>query len=316
MIGVLFQSIRRREASDYKGPIQISVIESGREQVISINCVGLSSELFNPVRAAAWTEAWPKRENWQFGSVAVASKDFSLESSHGRKTVSFRLVGGLNESRNVIKRRGAPFLCVAFRPDPRIFGKASHDELYKIAGIARDFSLLCPGLTTSFEASLVNATITYHYEQGLRSLLFEEDYARWPLHSGCLSFAAAHKKFSVEAHLRFLHAGPAHVWSYVNCHPSQGGAHLEGLGAALSELFRDAAGGCREIPFVTNPDSNATVTLPHALIGAIKIEMIDPRYAGPTKDILIGREIREFVHHTAKTQLRNQWDRFTKKRKR
>ena len=58
----------------------------------------------------------------------------------------------------------------------------------------------------------------------------------------------------------------------------------------------------------------AVALLAERLEDTIFIPLDDPAilYAGPTKDVLLGEEIREFVHHAATTQLPEQWEKFFK----
>jgi hypothetical protein len=99
--------------------------------------------------------------------------------------------------------------------------------------------MLNPGLQTRLRVERTGAEAAHLYDKGLRSLLFEEDYARYPQHAGCLHFRGAIKGMKVEGALRLLHAGTPCVRTWVNYRATQGGAHLEGLGAALKDLFPD-----------------------------------------------------------------------------
>ena len=116
-----------------------------------------------------------------------------------------------------------------------------------------------------------------------------------PQNEATLSFRRETKKMSVEGYLRIVHAGVPFAWNYVNFKPTQGGAHLEGFGAALRDVVPHSTHGCRELNFVTNPDTGAHIKVPHSFIGALHLRTSQPRFAGPTKDILMGDDVREFV---------------------
>ena len=85
-------------------------------------------------------------------------------------------------------------------------------------------------------------------------------------------------------------------------------AHLEGLGDALKRLFPDAKRGCREAPLITNPDTGAKVNVPHNFIGALHLRIANPKYRGPTKNVLIGEDVRKFVREAATKPLKRQWE--------
>ena len=188
------------------------------------------------------------------------------------------------------------FLRLALEPFKPACDGLQPAHLYTMAGMLKDMSLLRPGLATKLAGDLLPAQIRYFYQNGLRSFLFEQDHSRFSLGTGCVDFADERGGMKVEGCLRFLHAGTPNVWSYVNFSPTQGGAHVEGVGKALQEIFPDAGSGCRPLTFVTNSNTGARVHVPHSFIGALHLQMKDPRFDGPTKDILLDDDVREFVY--------------------
>ena len=104
--------------------------------------------------------------------------------------------------------------------------------------------------------------------------------------------------------MRFLHAGTPRIRSYVNFSPVQGGAHLEGVGKALRATFAHATRGCRPLMFITNSNTGARVRVPHSFIGVLHLQTEDARFEGPTKDILLGDDVREFTYSVVLPKLK------------
>ena len=303
----LIDAVLATAGKKYPGPIVVSITGKGRRQAIAVEFSAMVSQVFSPARLDGFLQSILKPSAWELGSVAAASKQFALESCDGQWRALLEIENGSQVTSEVTPSPLPPCLRIVFQPEPTLFDCLSHDGLYHLAGSLRDLSLLRPGLATQFTAESLAGELRYYHQHGLKSLLFEDEHARWPLHPGCLSFKATAKDMQVEGHLRFLHAGLPSVRSYVNGHPAQGGAHLEGLGAALLELFPDASQGCRRVRFVTNPDTGLKIDLPHPFLAAMQLQLAEPRYYGPTRDVLSGDEVREFVRGAASETLRRQW---------
>jgi len=294
------------------GPLTVSIAGDGK---ISIRLGGMPSSVFKPANVEHWIKELSNTRMWMIGSAAGYSEEFVLESSDGKRRARLRWSDKQGARMSASSVHDEPFLRISLSPIYTRPKGLTHDQLYNIAARIKELSFLKPGLITSVRADCLAGELRYFYPQGLRSFLFEEDYSRWSLHRGCLSFKGKAESMSVEGHLRFLHAGVPHMRSYVNFHPTHGGSHVEGLGYALSELFPDSSQGCREVAFITNPDTGAHVKLPHTFIGALRVRLDDPHYRGPTKDILDQDEVRDFVHAAARKQLKPQWEKLRKERR-
>jgi DNA gyrase/topoisomerase IV subunit B len=295
-------------SADYKGPVKIELRRTSAGQQITFFCAGLVNRELTGRNAVKWLLSLAEHRPWEFGWAAAASSTFGLTASDRRRTVRLRIVDGDRSSVSSRSAGTSPFLKISFQPHTKTFGHITQDEIFKIAGCIRDQAALHPGLFISLRDNASPGELGYYYPEGLRSLLFEADYQRHSFHLGTLSFRRRTKKMNVEGHLRLVHAGVPFVRSYVNFKPTQGGAHVEGLGDALRDLFPDSTRGCRELEFVTNPDTGARVKVPHSFIGALHLRSPKPQYGGPTRDILIGDDVREFVHKAASEALRRQWD--------
>jgi DNA gyrase/topoisomerase IV subunit B len=54
--------------------------------------------------------------------------------------------------------------------------------------------------------------------------------------------------------------------------------------------------------------------LPHAFVAALHVQVFNPRFAAPTRDILIADEVREFVREVVLATLPAQWAELRSKR--
>jgi len=194
------------------------------------------------------------------------------------------------------------------------FGEVGHADFYRLGGMLQDLSILRPGLATSLKMGKSTIQLAWRYPEGLKTYLAEMDHSRWSLHPDCLHFSGERADMKVEGCLRFVHAGVPEICSWVNYRPVHGGAHYEGFGDALKGLFPDAKRGCRRVTFVTNPDMKRRVLLPHPFVAAIHLQMADPKFYGPTRDILLNEEARVFVREVAGAVLSKQWEELRSRR--
>jgi DNA gyrase/topoisomerase IV subunit B len=293
----------------YAGPVTIILKSSGQ---ISIEFPNLALSAFDPETVEAWMGAFlsqatlPKAHLYNVAFLAAYSEEFAIESGNLKTQATWRFNdSGVKTKRS--RRRGFPHLRFTFRPI-NDYGRAlTDDHVYQLGAMLKDLSTLRPGLGTRLCPARWPHELRYFYAHGLRSLLFEEDFARHSLHPACIQFQGEKPGMRVEGCLRFVHAGTPSVRNWVNLHPTQGGAHLTGLGKALTQIFPDARKGCRTARFITNSNIGTMVEVPHSFIGALVLETDDPRYEGPTKDILLGDDIEEFVCEVALQQIPPQW---------
>jgi DNA gyrase/topoisomerase IV subunit B len=325
-------------SKSYQGPITVQV--GNRES--SINFEGLNNQFFGPAKFGRWINVdrlktglkpgvkwdWAdfstsqkrgflqRSQRSEFSFLAAAADYMEISEFDGKDRKKLRV--NPKAARKFLSDRldsGARYTRISFAPNRRAFGMPGHDELYLIAGGLRDLSVLRPGLATEIRSThkeLVN--LRYCFERGLESLLFEEEHTRWPIYAGVLRASAKQGLWKFECVIRFLHAGVPRVRSWVNYHPTQGGAHLEAIGQALSDLFSGPSAGCRTAELIVNPDTGAKVLLPRTFVGALHLQCDAPRFMGPTKDVLMGEEIREFIYRAAKSQFAAQWEKLKDQR--
>ncbi|MDB6033454.1 MAG: gyrB, partial [Verrucomicrobiales bacterium] len=281
----LIKGILSQAPEGYGGPVEVVVSDKGKGQEFRVSFQGL--QLLSVAISGLQDldgHLW-KLSQCELSCVPSASSSCVVETSDGEHKTTLRWKSGLPGKPKCVRFEGSSFVKLTLQPEQQIFQTLQHDQIYKMAGILRDYSLLRPQLATVLRSRMLGREIRYFYKEGIKSYLMESDYQRWPLHPGCLHFKRSEGGLSVEGCLRFLHAGSAYVQSYANYHPTQGGTHVEGLAAALKDLFGPEARGCRDVLFLTNPDTGQKVFLPACCIGVVHFQCPEPRYQGPTKDI-------------------------------
>ena len=222
--------------------------------------------------------------------AAAAANDFCLDSSTSKHRV--QVIGHLDQPVVVRRRKplAVPRVRMVFELDPA-FGTLSAESCNALAASLEDLTVLHAGTQIQLQSPFTGP-LSWCFPGGVRDWVLRQDHRRWQIHGGTLSFNAISPLGSVEGHLRFLHAGTTRLHSWVNGFPCFGGSHFEGLGEALQRLFPDPDSGCRPVPFCTNPDEGSQAILPHCFVGALRLELNEPRYCGPTKDILELPEVR------------------------
>jgi DNA gyrase/topoisomerase IV subunit B len=243
--------------------------------------------------------------HWEANAVTAACGKVAVEISTSK--ASYRAL--IQEGRRVrlskripTGRRGVRFVC----HPAEVFGNFTIEHFNTLSGFLRDQAALHQGMQAELECDGRNHG-AWWFPKGLVSFVTQDDYGRFSLHPTPIQASATEGSLRVDVALRFVHSGPSRFWTWVNCEPVQGGAHLEGMGDALREVFPDETAGCRTIPLSTNTDTSAVVNLPHSLIGAMHVQTPDPKWAGPTRDILMGDDIREFVHKALVQSIAQQW---------
>jgi DNA gyrase/topoisomerase IV subunit B len=293
VVQYIVQALCRIQAVPYRGPLTVSVNKGGTVIVESPNTSG---GIFHPAAVGQWIDAMLDQKWWMLAAACGFCERFEIHAADKQKIATLTFADNQGFITNISPQHGESFIRFVLEPSQPHFGGLNTAHLYAIAGMLKDVSLLHPGLATKLSGDWLQAELRYLYQEGFRSFLFEEDHSRFSISDDCVEFAHNRDEMKIAGCLRFVHAGNPHVRSYVNFLPTQGGAHLEGVGKALGEIFPDAKRGCRPLMFITNSNTGAHVHVPHSFIGVLHLQTDNPRFDGPTKDILLGDDVREFVY--------------------
>ena len=188
-----------------------------------------------------------------------------------------------------------------FWPDEKYFDSPKF-SVPRLRHLLRAKAVLCPGLTVTLHQEATGETDTWRYEGGLG------DYLKEAL-QGAVSIPA--EPFTGSVHGGTEAADWALAWlpeggepvteSYVNLIPTvQGGTHVNGLRAGLTEALREFCEFRNLLPRGVRlaPDD---VWAQVAYVLSVKLE--DPQFSGQTKERLSSRECAAFVSGTVKDAL-------------
>ena len=191
---------------------------------------------------------------------------------------------------------------INFLPDPSYFD-SSKFSVVRLKHLLRAKAVLCSGLTVVFEnetASNKNESkYDWYYEDGLKSYLSSELSDKELVLANPFCGSAEGEGEEAEWAVQWqTHNDEALSESYVNLIPtSQGGTHVNGLRTGLVEALREfcefrnlLARGIKIAPEDVWKNCNFVLS----------IKMIDPQFAGQTKERLNSRQAFAFVSGAVK----------------
>ena len=191
---------------------------------------------------------------------------------------------------------------INFLPDPSYFD-SSKFSVVRLKHLLRAKAVLCSGLTVVFEdetASNKNESkYDWHYEDGLKSYLSSELSDKELVLANPFYGSAEGEVEEAEWAVQWqTHNDEALSESYVNLIPtSQGGTHVNGLRTGLVDALREfcefrnlLARGIKIAPEDVWKNCNFVLS----------IKMIDPQFAGQTKERLNSRQAFAFVSGAVK----------------
>ena len=216
--------------------------------------------------------------------------EYFMRFAHGEKQHDLTI------TRDVPRKRTGTR--IQFWPDAHYFDSARF-SLSRLCHVLRAKAVLCPGLTVALTVEESSETQSWHYADGLRDYLLEAlDEV------GCLP------EQPFEGHFRGDHTGMewALLWlpeggesiaeSYVNLIPTlQGGTHVNGLRAGLTEAVREFCDFRNLLPRgvkITPEDTWEGISY------VLSLKMEDPQFSGQTKERLSSREAAAFVSGVVK----------------
>ena len=232
-------------------------------------------------------------------TVQIASGTILNEFSFGDERAPRSVTKSVDHAPDLVVR------CILYR---KHLGTLSPVDIYRLGSLLRDQAYLRPGLSIEVNSFRPHIRLAFCYPDGLIAALQEVDHSRWPLHQKELRVLAERPGMKLELCLRFVHAGVPGVKSWVNFDAVQSGSQVEGLGGALLKLFPDPDSGCRRVVFVTNSDTGAQILLPHPFVAVMHLHLDEVRYAGPTRDVVDGDDVREFVSSACEEVFPVQWE--------
>ena len=191
---------------------------------------------------------------------------------------------------------------INFLPDPSYFD-SSKFSVVRLKHLLRAKAVLCSGLTVVFEdetASNKNESkYDWHYEDGLKSYLSSELSDKELVLANPFYGSAEGEVEEAEWAVQWqTHNDEALSESYVNLIPtSQGGTHVNGLRTGLVDALREF---CEFRNLLARGIKIAPEDVWKHCNFVLSIKMIDPQFAGQTKERLNSRQAFAFVSGAVK----------------
>jgi len=228
-------------------------------------------------------EVWVRRDGKEY-NIAFADGELSSE---------------LEEVGTVGKRNTGTVL--RFWPDSQYFDTVKF-SLSRLKHVLRAKAVLCPGLNINFLDEASGEKVEWLYEDGLQDYLVEAigDAARLPSEPfiGAMSGETESADWAV---IWLPEGGEGVAESYVNLIPTtQGGTHVNGLRTGLTDAVREFCEFRNLLPrgLKITPDD-----VWDKLSFVLSIKLLDPQFAGQTKERLSSREAAAFVSGVVKDAL-------------
>jgi topoisomerase IV subunit B len=220
-------------------------------------------------------EVWIKRDG----------KEYNMSFAGGKRRGKLETVGKVGKANTGTTIR--------FWPDPKYFDSPRF-SLSRLKHLLRAKAVLCPGLKVELEVEKPKETESWHYEAGLEQYLIESlaDAERLPAEPLAGSFTGPRE--AIDWALVWQPDGTlTTAESYVNLIPTpQGGTHVNGLRAGLTEALREFAEFRGSLP---RGVKLAPEDVWEGVNFVLSVKMQEPQFAGQTKERLGSREVAGFV---------------------
>ena len=220
-------------------------------------------------------EVWIKRDG----------KEYNMSFAGGKRRGKLDTVGKVGKANTGTTIR--------FWPDPKYFDSAKF-SISRLKHLLRAKAVLSPGLKVELEIEKPKEKQSWCYEDGLEQYLLESlaDTERLPAEpfAGTLSGP----REAIDWALVWQPDGALTVAeSYVNLIPTvQGGTHVNGLRAGLTEALREFSDFRGKLP---RGIKLAPEDVWEGVNFVLSVKMQEPQFAGQTKERLGSREVAGFV---------------------
>lgn len=188
---------------------------------------------------------------------------------------------------------------IVFLPDAKYFD-SPRISVSKLKHVLRAKAVLCPGLKISLKNEATNEEWFWHYENGLKEYLLDSvgDAEFFPEQPFMGSSSTPHEAVEWGMVWTVENSSEVIAESYVNLVPTaQGGTHVNGLRAGLTEAIREFCDIRNLLPRGVKIAPEDVWENCHYVL-SVKLE--DPQFSGQTKERLSSRECVAFVSGVAK----------------
>ncbi|MDH3418965.1 MAG: DNA topoisomerase IV subunit B [Gammaproteobacteria bacterium] len=228
-------------------------------------------------------EVWIRRDG----------KEFNMSFVNGKRRGKLDVVGKVGKANTGTTLR--------FWPDSKYFDSPTF-SVSRLKHVLRAKAVLCPGLDVRLVVEKPAEKHAWQYSGGLEEYLIESlDKGSW-LPEQPFTGSLTGKRDAVDWALvwRTDEVAPL-AESYVNLVPtSQGGTHVNGLRAGLTEALREF---CEFRNLLPRGVKLAPEDVWDGVAFVLSVKMEDPQFSGQTKERLGSRECAGFVSGVAKDML-------------
>ncbi len=225
-------------------------------------------------------EVWVRRDG----------KEYNMSFANGEKASSLEEVGTVGK-----RNTGTT---IRFWPNKKYFDSTNY-SIPKLEHLLRAKAVLCPGLKIRFKNLAKKEEVEWCYEDGISDYLVQElsGMALIPTAPVCGNFAAENE--AAEWALMWVEEGSDWIAeSYVNLIPTvQGGTHVNGMRTGLTDAMREF---CDTRKLMPRGVKLAPDDVWQQLAYVLSVKMLDPQFAGQTKERLGSRECAAFVSGVVK----------------
>lgn len=191
---------------------------------------------------------------------------------------------------------------INFKPDPKYFDSPKF-SVSRLKHLLRAKAVLCPGLRVIFTdetaSKKTEGTFEWYFEDGVKDYLASalEGYEVLPAEPFIGAVAA--KEEAVDWAVQWLpEGGELLTESYVNLIPTaQGGTHVNGLRSGLLEALREF---CEFRNLIPRGIKITAEDLWDKCSYIVSAKMLDPQFAGQTKERLNSRQAATFISGVVK----------------
>ncbi len=225
--------------------------------------------------------------------VRRGGKEYNMSFTNGRKQTELEPVG------EVGKRNTGTTL--RFWPNKKYFDSVAF-SVGRLKHVLRAKAVLCPGLKVRFFDAPANQRIEWIYESGLSDYLNEavQGYEMLP-QQPFVGSLEGHQEAVDWAVVWLPEGGEAISESYVNLVPTTlGGTHVNGLRMGLTEAIREF---CEFRNLLPRGVKLSPEDVWDKLSYVLSVKLLDPQFAGQTKERLASRECAAFVSGVIKDAL-------------
>ncbi len=225
-------------------------------------------------------EVWVRRDG----------KEYNMSFADGRKKSELEVV-------SEVGRRNTGTM-LRFWPNKKYFDSVSF-SVPRLKHVLRAKAVLCPGLRVRFYDAHANEKVEWEYESGLSDYLKEavQGYDMLP-GEPFVGSLEGHQEAVDWAVVWLPQGGEGVAESYVNLVPTtQGGTHVNGLRTGLTEAIREF---CEFRNLLPRGVKLSPEDVWEKLSYVLSVKMLDPQFAGQTKERLSSRECSAFVSGVVK----------------